>query len=191
MNGWPKAPVVYLGSPCKSVAETGEKNQKPHYFFSFSFLTSPPPTIKLGCPPFNIQVCQLWLLKETPNLGSTTTGRGFPCVWVSDSHPEVPVTRLLYGAVLDSVCEWICWACWHERIREVTRCCYAAVLNYLGGIHASWVLARSKVPSGPADPRRTSSIGLLRAVGVVDSRTSLERDKVSLIAKQDGVFSLR
>lgn len=110
---------------------------------------------------------------------------------MSDSHPEVPVTRLLYGAALDSVCERICWAYWHERIREVTRCCYAAVLNYLKGIHVSWVLASSKVPSGPADPRRTSSVGLLRVVDVVDSHISLERGKVSLIAKQDGVFSLR
>lgn len=53
----------------------------------------PPPPIKLGCIPFNIQVSQLWLLEETPDLGGTTTVKDFPYLWVpgSPSCPDVLV----------------------------------------------------------------------------------------------------
>ena len=51
----------------------------------------------------------------------------------------------------------------------------------MGGIHTSLVLARGKVPSGPADTRRTSSIRLLRVgdIVAVNSCTTLEWGKIS------------
>lgn len=67
------------------------------------------------------------------NLGGSTTGKCFHSVWVSDS-PVCQVSRSpchLDGTVLDSVHEWICWACWHERMGKVTRYCCATLLDYL------------------------------------------------------------